>query len=137
MSGVTWFGRLALFVVYFWFGLLKVVTVSPANPLVEALLTKTLPFVSFDQFIVGFGILEMVIGVLFLFPRLTKLAVTMLLLHMATTVLPLFLLPEVAWQRWFVPTLEGQYMIKNLVIIALALFLLQESRWNSKERIFS
>ena len=136
MSGVRLFGRLALFVVYFWFGLLKVVTDSPANPLVEALLKKTLPFVTFDHFIVGFGILEMVIGILFLFPRLTKWALLILLLHMATTIMPLFLLPAIAWQGWFVPTLEGQYMIKNLVIIALALSLLPES-WNSRTRLFS
>lgn len=137
MSGVRLFGRLALFVVYFWFGVLKVVTESPANPLVEALLNKTLPFVTFDQFIVGFGILEMVIGILFLFPWLTKWAVGILLLHMATTVLPLFLLPSIAWHAWFVPTLEGQYMLKNLVIIALALSLLPDRKWNSRTRLFS
>lgn len=137
MSGVRLFGRLALFVVYFWFGVLKVVTESPANPLVEALLKKTLPFVSFDQFIVGFGMLEMVIGILFLFPWLTKWAVGILLLHMVTTVLPMFLLPSIAWHAWFVPTLEGQYVIKNLVIIALALSLLPDRQWNSRIRLFS
>jgi hypothetical protein len=33
------------------------------------------------------------------------------------------LLPAVTWQSFFVPTLEGQYIIKNLVIIALAIAL--------------
>lgn len=137
MSGVRLFGRLALFVVYFWFGVLKVVTESPANPLVEALLKTTPPFVTFSHFIVGFGILEMVIGVLFLFPQLTKWAVGTLLLHVATTVMPLFLLPSIAWQAWFVPTLEGQYIVKNLIIIALALSLLPDRAWNSRTRLFS
>jgi hypothetical protein len=35
--------------------------------------------------------------------------------------LPLFFLPEVSWQSAFVPTLTGQYIIKNVVIIALAM----------------
>jgi hypothetical protein len=34
--------------------------------------------------------------------------------------MPLILLPEVTWSRPFVPTLEGQYILKNVVIIALA-----------------
>jgi uncharacterized membrane protein YkgB len=34
--------------------------------------------------------------------------------------MPLFLLPEITWGKMFVPTLEGQYIIKNVIIIALA-----------------
>jgi uncharacterized membrane protein YkgB len=34
---------------------------------------------------------------------------------------PLVILPNETWQKTLVPTLEGQYIIKNLVIIALAL----------------
>ena len=116
-----WISRVAIFVVYFWFGVLKVVGTSPANPLVAGLLERTLPFITFDQFIVIFGILEMILGVLFLFPKLDRLSVLLFGLHMITTFMPLVLLPAVAWDAWFVPTLEGQYMIKNLVLIALVL----------------
>ncbi len=35
--------------------------------------------------------------------------------------MPLVLLPKVAWVHAFVPTLEGQYIIKNLAIIAVAI----------------
>jgi uncharacterized membrane protein YkgB len=115
--------HIAIFVVFFWFGILKIVAESPANPLISDLLEKTLPFITFDQFIILFGIYEMIIGVAFLIRGLERLAILLLIPHMITTVLPLILLPAVTWQSWLVPTLEGQYIIKNIVIIALALSL--------------
>ena len=42
-------------------------------------------------------------------------------LQMAGTFLPLILLPEITWRSFMVPTLEGQYIIKNLVLIAAAI----------------
>ncbi|MBI4159553.1 hypothetical protein HY504_00090 [Candidatus Wolfebacteria bacterium] len=113
--------RGTIFVVFFWFGLLKVVATSPANPLVAELLGRTLPFVTFNQFIIGFGIYEMMIGVIFLIPGLERLAIALLVPHMATTFLPLIVTPAMTWQSFMVPTLEGQYIIKNLVIIAAAI----------------
>jgi uncharacterized membrane protein YkgB len=110
--------RFALFAVYFWFGFLKIIDISPANPLVAALLERTLPFISFATFIVWFGWYEMLIGVLFLFPKATRVAVALTMIHMITTAGPLVLLPSVTWQGMMVPTLEGQYIIKNLLIIA-------------------
>jgi hypothetical protein len=79
-----------------------------------------LPFVSFNQFIIFLGIWEMAIGIIFLIPKLEKIAITILILHMTTTLMPLFLLPRVTWQSFLIPTLEGQYMIKNLITLALA-----------------
>lgn len=115
------FARCAFFVVFFWFGILKVFSLSPANPLVADLLERTLPGLSFDTFIVAFGVFEMIIGILFIIPRLERLAIGLLAIHMITTAMPLFLLPAVAWQGTLVPTLEGQYIIKNLALIALAM----------------
>lgn len=112
--------RIALFVIFFWFGFLKLFYVSPANPLVEVLLQKTMPFISFESFIIFLGIYEMVIGITFLIPHLERVAIPLLGLHMITTFLPLVLVPDVAWQSFLVPTLEGQYIIKNLGVIALA-----------------
>lgn len=115
------FARIALFIVFFWFGILKVVTESPANPLVDSLLQQTLPFLTFEQFIFWFGLFEVVIGILFLIPRAERIALLFLAVHMITTLGPLVLLPEMTWAAPFVPTLEGQYIIKNVVIIALAI----------------
>ncbi len=75
---------------------------------------------SFDTFIILFGLFECLIGILFIFPNLVRVVIPLLFLHMITTFMPLFLLPEVTWSGFLVPTLEGQYIIKNLVIIATA-----------------
>ena len=113
--------RGALFTIFFWFGLLKVMGVSPADPLVAQLLEKTMPFIAFDGFRIFFGLYEMVIGFSFLYTGLERVAIVLLLPHMATTFLPLILLPNETWASVLVPTFVGQYIIKNLLIIALAL----------------
>ena len=115
------FSRFAIFLVYFWFGILKVLSLSPANPLVADLLSHTLPFISFDTFIILFGVFEMIVGVVFIVPRLERLAILLLGIHLVTTVMPLFVLPAVTWQNFLVPTLEGQYIIKNVLIISVAI----------------
>lgn len=113
--------RISLFVVFAWFGVLKVFGMSPANPLVAQLLTATIPFVSFEQFIIFLGLYEMLIGLMFLLPRYERVAIFLLVPHMIVVSLPLFLLSETSWVRPLVPTLEGQYIIKNLAIVALAI----------------
>lgn len=113
--------RIALFVIFFWFGILKVVGLSPAEGLVESLFVQTIPFIPFAIFYICFGILECAIGILFLVPKATRIVIPLLLLHMVTTFMPLILLPQLTWQGIFVPTLEGQYIIKNLAIIAVAI----------------
>lgn len=113
--------RIALFVVFFWFGILKILGVSPAGPLVQELYAHTISFVPFATFYVFFGLYEMLIGIAFLIPGLERFAIALLLPHMITTILPLFLLQSTTWNGFLTPTLEGQYIIKNLVIIALAI----------------
>jgi len=117
------FSRISIFIIFFYFGLLKVLNFSPASPLVEALLNRTLPFIPFDFFLKFFGAFEMFIGILFLVPKIERIAIFFLILHMMIVALPLFLLPQITWQKFLVPTLEGQYIIKNLAIISLVLVL--------------
>ena len=60
------FARIAIFLVYFWFGFLKTTDISPAGPLVEGLFQKTLGLMSFGVFYAAFAVFEMTIGILFL-----------------------------------------------------------------------
>jgi uncharacterized membrane protein YkgB len=94
---------------------------SPAGELVESLYNQTITGISFSHFYLAFAFLEMLIGILFLIPKAERIVIPLLFIHMATTFMPLFLLPEIAWQSPMVPTLVGQYIIKNLVIIACAI----------------
>lgn len=113
--------RFGIFVIFFWFGILKVIGLSPASTLVQALFEQTIPWMEFSTFIILFGAFECLIGILFLIKGYERIVIPMLFFHMVTTFMPLFLLPEVTWTQMFVPTLEGQYIIKNLVVIASAI----------------
>ena len=112
--------RIAIFVVYFWFGFLKLLDASPATPLVQALFEKTIHFMPFTTFYTSFAIFEVVIGLLFLMRGLERLAILLISLHLIATILPLIFLSHIAWQAFLVPTLEGQYIIKNVLIAASA-----------------
>jgi len=118
-----YYARVAVFIIYFWFGILKVIGLSPASGVVERLFNETVPLMPFSVFIILFGLFECLIGILFLMKGLEKTAFVLLIIHMVTTFGPLFFLPGETWQGFFVPTLEGQYIIKNLVIISTALFI--------------
>jgi uncharacterized membrane protein YkgB len=110
--------RAAILVVYAWFGALKIFGMSPANPLVQQLLERTLPFISFERFILFLGVYEIAIGVVFTIPRLERLAFALVVPHLFMTAGPLVFLPAVAWSGFLVPTLEGQYIIKNVLVVA-------------------
>ncbi len=113
--------RFGLFVVFFWFGILKVIGISPASGVVQRLFENTIPFMSFINFLILFGLFECLIGILFLIKGAERFVIPLLLIHMITTFGPLVFLPSETWQSFMVPTLEGQYIIKNLVIIAAAI----------------
>ncbi len=110
--------RIGLFVVFFWFGILKVIGLSPASGVVQRLFENTIPFMNFTTFLVLFGLFECLIGILFLVKGAERIVIPLLFIHMITTFGPLVYLPSETWQKFMVPTLEGQYIIKNVVLIA-------------------
>lgn len=113
--------RISLFIVFFWFGILKVFGLSPAGPLAEALTARTVGMQYFDILFLTLSLIECAIGILFLIPKTTRIVIPLLLVHMAVVCSPLVLTPDLVWQQPFVPSLEGQYIIKNIAVVALAL----------------
>jgi uncharacterized membrane protein YkgB len=115
------FARSALGLVFIWFGALKTLgELSPAYDLVAA----TVYWLTPETIVPILGLWEVAIGVAFLFPALTRVALLLLLPQMPGTFLPLVMLPEVCFTiAPFGLTLEGQYIIKNLVIISCALII--------------
>jgi len=111
--------RLSLGVVFLWFGALKLFDgLSPA----EALVKQTVYWFSPDVFFPILGVWEVLIGIGLLFRPLIRAALLLLFLQMPGTLLPLVLLPEVCFTAF--PhglTLEGQYIVKNVVLISAAL----------------
>ena len=113
--------RIVLFIIFFYFGLLKVIGLSSAKTLILVLLEKVAPFISLDIFLIFFGLFEMLIGILFLIKGHERIVILLLFIHMVATLGPFIFLPEVIWTYFMVPTIEGQYIIKNLALIALAI----------------
>lgn len=110
--------RVAIGIVFVWFGGLKLIGVSPAADLVAA----TVYVVPADLFVPILGAWEVAIGLCLLYRRLIRVGIFLLFLQMPGTFLPVVLLPDVVFTT--IPyglTVEGQYIIKNLVIISAAL----------------
>lgn len=126
--------RVSIFIVFFWFGLIKLMGLSPASALAEALTTKTVGMQYFDFLFYSLAVIECVIGVLFLIPKATRLVIPLLLFHMLIVCSPLILVPEYTWQSFGVPTLEGQYIIKNAVVVAVAIGIAASTQPISRKR---
>ncbi len=109
--------RISVAVIFIWFGFLKVIGFSPATELV----THTVYWFDPAWFVPFLGWWEVLIGLCFLFRPALRLGILLLAPQMAGTFLPLIVLPQVTWQGVLLPTLEGQYIIKNLLIISAAL----------------
>jgi uncharacterized membrane protein YphA (DoxX/SURF4 family) len=111
--------RVALGLVFVWFGALKFVPgLSPAEDLVQA----TVPFLPGAYFMPFLGLWEVVIGLGFLTGRALRFTILLLFLQMPGTLAPVVLLPARVFTLFPIGlTLEGQYIVKNLVLIAAAL----------------
>lgn len=112
--------RLALGVVYFWFGVLKFFPdLSTAEMLAEQTILRLGLGLSPDTALFALALFECTIGVLFLTGVAPRLVLALFVLHMLGTLLPLVLLPELVFRLApFAPSFQGQYLLKNLVFLA-------------------
>jgi uncharacterized membrane protein YkgB len=113
--------RVSLGIVFLWFGVLKFFpSASPAEELASRTISVltgglipaavSLPFLAGWECLIGLGLLigRGLRGILFL-----------LYMQMLGTLTPIFLFPHEVFVRIpYAPTLEGQYIIKNLVLIS-------------------
>ena len=107
--------RLSLAAVFFWFGILKVVAVSPAAPLIKSFI----PFLAESPYIELLGLAEMLIAVGLVVERLARPASVLMTLHLLCTLCVLLWAPQVVFTHGFpVLSLEGEFVVKNLVFIS-------------------
>lgn len=127
--------RLAIAVVYLWFGGLKLIGASPASELV----VRTVYWLKPSTALVFIGTWEVLIGIglLFSHPLILRATLLLLWLQIAGTFQIFFLLPGVAFQGGnpFLPTLEGQYAIKNIVLITAGLVIGSTVRVTPRRRV--
>lgn len=115
--------RFSLAIIFIWFGILKPLGLSPAEDLV-LLTVDWMPLLSPQAWLAVIGWWEVAIGVLFLFRPTIRFAIALLAMQMVGTFMPLVVLPSVTFQDGRIPyglTMEGQYIVKNLLIISAAL----------------
>ena len=113
--------RICLGIIFLWFGVLKFYKgLSPAEDLVR----NTVYFFNPDLFIPVLALWESLIGLGLITGKYMRLTLLLLFLQMPGTALPLIILPEKVWTVFpYGLTLEGQYIIKNLVLISAGLVL--------------
>jgi uncharacterized membrane protein YphA (DoxX/SURF4 family) len=113
--------RLALAVVFVWFGALKLAGVSP----VEKLLAETLPFVDASISVPVLGAVEVLLGIALVIGALPRITLLVLAGHLAGTFLTFVTASELMWGEGFLAlTADGEFVVKNLVLIAAALVLI-------------
>jgi uncharacterized membrane protein YkgB len=111
--------RISLGVVFLWFGLLKIFDVSP----VSGLVANTIYWFDPDVVVPALGVFEVFVGACLVAGRLMRIALPLLVLQMAGTFMVLVLLPDVAFRDGnpFLLTVEGEFVVKNLVLLSSAL----------------
>lgn len=112
--------RLSMSSIYIWYGILKIIGISP----VEELVFRATHWIGTHNFVIFLGFFELLIGLFLSIKKFLRLGLLMLFLQFPGTFLPLFLNPEDCFT--FIPfglTLEGQYIFKNLVLISAGLVL--------------
>jgi uncharacterized membrane protein YkgB len=113
--------RISLGIVFFWFGALKFFPgLSPATELA----TRTIDVLTFGAIPqnVAINVLaawESAIGLGLIFGVAMRATLFLLFVQMLGTITPIFLFPELVFTRVpYAPTLEGQYIIKNIVLVS-------------------
>ena len=113
--------RLALAAVFVWFGALKVAGVSPVHDLIAA----TLPFLDPDIAVPVLGGVEVVIGLALALGMLPRITLLVLAGHLAGTFLTFLTASELMWGATPLElTADGEFVVKNLVLISAALVLI-------------
>jgi len=116
--------RISIGIVFFWFGFLKFFpNVSSAEMLATETISKlTFGLIPNSTSIFILAIWETVIGLGLIFGKYLKIILFLLFTQMLGTLTPLILFPSETFTLFpFVPTLEGQYIIKNLIVISAGL----------------
>lgn len=113
--------RIALGIIFFWFGMLKFFHgLSPAEVLAARTISKlTFGLIPGNISVYILATWETLIGVGLLTNIMLDFTLLLLYFQMAGTFLPMLFFPhETFANSILIPTMEGQYIIKNLVLIS-------------------
>ena len=107
--------RVALGIVFLWFGALKIFGVTPVADLVG----QTYSFFPVTEFLVFLGVWEVVIGIGLILKIFLRSVLAILWLQMLGTFIASILEPSMFFNgNIFLLTIEGEFLVKNLVLVA-------------------
>jgi uncharacterized membrane protein YkgB len=114
--------RLSLALVFVWFGALKLTGDSP----VEGLIGATLPFLSTDITLPALGFVEVMLGLAVAVNKVPRVVLLVLAGHLVGTFLSFLTAPQFMFDDGnpLLLTADGEFVLKNLVLISAALVLL-------------
>jgi uncharacterized membrane protein YkgB len=116
--------RVSLGIVFLWFGALKFVPrFSPAEELASATIVKlTLGTVAAPTAVLALAFWETLIGLALVLRVQLRIALGLLFVQLVGTLTPLVLFPSLTFTKFpFAPTMEGQYILKNMVLMSAAI----------------
>ncbi len=113
--------RWAMAVVFIWFGALKLLPgLSPAEEIAgRTISAMTFGLVQPKLSLPLLAIFEMTIGFGFAFARNLRPTILMLMAHMVGTMTPFLFFSHETMAGFGIPTMTGQYILKNMVFIAV------------------
>ncbi|MBZ9731578.1 DoxX family protein [Salegentibacter sp. JZCK2] len=118
--------RISLGLIFMWFGVVKY---FPGVSTAETIASDTISALTFGLISPAFSMpilatWEGLIGIGLLMGKFMRSTLLLLYVQMLGTFLPLVLFPDQTWtDTAFVPTLLGQYIIKNIILISSAIVL--------------
>ncbi len=119
-NGTNWL-RVSIGIIFIWFGMLKFFPgLSPAEDLaINTIRILTLGLIPDQIIIYGLATLETLIGLGLIVHAYMRITLLLLFMQMAGTFLPILFFPGEVFTRFpYALTLEGQYIIKNLIIVS-------------------
>ncbi|MBD0779825.1 doxx family protein [Maribacter sp. ANRC-HE7] len=127
---------IAIGIVYLWFGALKFFPdISPAEDLAKTTIYElTFGLIPSETTILLLAFWEITIGILLILNVYKSMIYWAAIIHITLTFTPwLFFPSEVFQNNYFQLTLLGQYIAKNIVILAALVVLLKEEKIKTKE----
>lgn len=113
--------RISLGVIFIWFGVLKFIPgLSSAEDIAGKTMEKlSLGLIPADTALILLAAWETLIGIGLISGKFLRETLLLLFVQMLGTITPLFLFPSDTFRYApLVPSLEGQYIIKNLILIS-------------------
>ena len=124
------FGQLSLALIFIWFGALKLAGISP----VVSVIAQAMPIIArYPILYTLLALFELAVGFALLMPRLTRIAAWLIVGHLIFATGSVLISPQAFESGFPALSVVGEFVIKNLALVALALLLIaQKSIWKTE-----